>query len=177
MKRTPLGNKIRFDVFKRDLFTCQYCGNTPPHVILEVDHIIPVSKGGDNLFDNLITSCFQCNRGKGANELTSLPSTTSEKLEIIQEKEDQYKAYQKMLSAIERRIKREIEKVDERFSSFFPKKSLSDSFKDSSVRKFIKELGLNEVIDAMTIACSRMNSEEEAVKYFCGICWGRIKNR
>lgn len=63
-KRQPLSKKIRFEVFKRDKFTCAYCGRKAPDVILEVDHIIPVAKGGDNNITNLITSCIDCNRGK-----------------------------------------------------------------------------------------------------------------
>ena len=63
-KREPISKKIRFEVFKRDKFTCQYCGRMAPDVILEVDHIDPVSKGGSNDILNLITSCRDCNRGK-----------------------------------------------------------------------------------------------------------------
>ena len=48
MARKPLSKKIRFEVFKRDKFTCQYCGRMSPDVILEVDHIEPVAEGGDN---------------------------------------------------------------------------------------------------------------------------------
>src|SRR5690606_26635672 len=63
-ERKPLSKKIRFEVFKRDSFTCQYCGAKAPECILEVDHINPVSNGGKNEILNLITSCFNCNRGK-----------------------------------------------------------------------------------------------------------------
>ena len=48
MKRKSINKKIRFEVFKRDNFTCQYCGKSAPNVILEIDHITPVSKGGNN---------------------------------------------------------------------------------------------------------------------------------
>lgn len=54
----------RFEIFKRDSFTCQYCGQRPPGVVLEVDHIDPKSKGGSDEEINLITSCADCNRGK-----------------------------------------------------------------------------------------------------------------
>ena len=64
MARKPLSKKIRFEVFKRDKFTCQYCGRMSPDVILEVDHIEPVAEGGDNEITNLITSCRDCNRGR-----------------------------------------------------------------------------------------------------------------
>lgn len=55
----------RFAVLKRDNFTCQYCGRKAPYVVLEIDHKIPRSKGGSWKLENLITSCFECNRGKG----------------------------------------------------------------------------------------------------------------
>lgn len=60
--RKTISNYVRFNVLKRDLFTCQYCGRSG--VELEVDHIKPVSKGGTNDMDNLITACKDCNRGK-----------------------------------------------------------------------------------------------------------------
>lgn len=47
-KRKAISQTLRFEVFKRDLFTCQYCGKRAPDVVLEVDHIKPVSKGGSN---------------------------------------------------------------------------------------------------------------------------------
>ena len=63
-KRKVLSPKIRFEIFKRDRFTCQYCGRKAPHVELQVDHIIPISQGGSNDFSNLVTSCTDCNLGK-----------------------------------------------------------------------------------------------------------------
>jgi len=57
--------KLRFEVFKRDNFTCQYCGRKAPNVILQTDHILPKNKGGNNNINNLITSCEDCNLGKG----------------------------------------------------------------------------------------------------------------
>jgi endogenous inhibitor of DNA gyrase (YacG/DUF329 family) len=56
--------KLRFDILKRDNFTCQYCGRKAPNVILHVDHIIPSSKGGTNDRANLVTACQDCNLGK-----------------------------------------------------------------------------------------------------------------
>ena len=63
--RQTIPKKIRFEVFKRDAFRCQYCGRSAPDVILEIDHIIPVAEGGKNDLLNLVTSCRDCNRGKG----------------------------------------------------------------------------------------------------------------
>lgn len=52
----------REEAFLFDDFTCQYCGRT--NTRLECDHIIPISRGGNNDFENLITACFNCNRSK-----------------------------------------------------------------------------------------------------------------
>ena len=41
-KRKGLSKKIRFEVFKRDRFTCQYCGSQAPQAILVVDHVRPI---------------------------------------------------------------------------------------------------------------------------------------
>lgn len=49
-------------VFKRDNYTCQYCGKVGGK--LEADHIIPFSKGGTDDMDNLVTACRKCNRQK-----------------------------------------------------------------------------------------------------------------
>ena len=72
LERKNLSKKTRFEVFKRDMFKCQYCGKSPikdQDVVLEVDHIIPVAEGGNNEMINLVTSCWDCNRGKGARKL------------------------------------------------------------------------------------------------------------
>lgn len=70
MARKSLSKKVRFEIFKRDSFKCQYCGESSPDVVLEVDHIEPVSKGGTDDITNLITSCFDCNRGKSNTKLS-----------------------------------------------------------------------------------------------------------
>jgi len=61
-----ISNALRFEVLQRDKHTCQYCGRRVPEVELEVDHLIPVARGGTDVFENLITSCRECNSGKSA---------------------------------------------------------------------------------------------------------------
>src|ERR1044071_8355914 len=55
-ERIPLTRKQRFEILKRDNFTCQYCGRKPPEVTLEVDHIKSVYGGGNKETRNLTTS-------------------------------------------------------------------------------------------------------------------------
>ncbi|MBR5903681.1 MAG: HNH endonuclease, partial [Clostridia bacterium] len=59
--------KLRYQVLKRDNFKCCACGASPakdPSVELHIDHIVPWSKGGETVIDNLQTLCSKCNLGK-----------------------------------------------------------------------------------------------------------------
>lgn len=55
----------RFEILTRDGFTCQYCGRQAPETELEVDHVQPRSQRGTDERRNLVTTCRDCNRGKG----------------------------------------------------------------------------------------------------------------
>jgi HNH endonuclease len=76
--REPISKKLRFEVFKRDSFTCQYCGRKAPDVILQCDHIKPVAEGGASDILNLLTSCVDCNSGKGARTLAEHATLTKQ---------------------------------------------------------------------------------------------------
>jgi 5-methylcytosine-specific restriction endonuclease McrA len=65
IERAKMSDSIRYDVLKRDNYKCSICGRGKKDgVTLEVDHIIPVSKGGKTEMNNLQTLCDRCNRGK-----------------------------------------------------------------------------------------------------------------
>nr|DAQ23896.1 MAG TPA: TM2 domain [Caudoviricetes sp.] len=68
-QRALMTSKLRQRIKERDNYTCQCCGvsvEQEPHLLLEIDHIVPVSKGGLTTEDNLQTLCWRCNRSKGA---------------------------------------------------------------------------------------------------------------
>ncbi|MBN1961718.1 MAG: HNH endonuclease [Deltaproteobacteria bacterium] len=65
--RIPVG-RIRFsrhNLFARDNHTCQYCNKRLPRRDLNLDHIIPRSRGGKTNWENVVTSCIKCNFKKG----------------------------------------------------------------------------------------------------------------
>lgn len=67
-QRALMTSTLRERIKQRDHYTCRYCGasiTNEPHLLLEIDHIIPVSKGGMTTEDNLQTLCWKCNRSKG----------------------------------------------------------------------------------------------------------------
>lgn len=175
--RKPIGNKLRFDIFKRDLFTCQYCGKTPPNIVLEIDHIMPVSKGGTNNINNLLTSCFNCNRGKNKHELNQVPPTLENNILVLKEKKKQYSEYLKLTKFMQDAKEEQLRIIDNIYEQYFPEYELSGRFRDSSVTMFIEKLSLYVVSEAMRNACSRVYNNNMAIKYFCGICWAKIREK
>ncbi len=59
----------RLKVFERDQFRCHHCGKQLTRFSATLDHLHPVSEGGDNSYDNLITACLQCNSQRGSQAL------------------------------------------------------------------------------------------------------------
>ena len=173
--RKPTSKRMRFEVFKRDNFECQYCGSKPPKVPLEIDHIIPVSKNGKTTKDNLITACFDCNRGKSNIELDDIPRPLIETIERKKIAQLQYLDYKKILKKEQKIIKEEINTIELVYSSSFNEYCFTDKFK-VTVKNFIKKLDVVIVEDAMETACVKIYYDEQKVlKYFCGICWNIIK--
>ncbi len=72
-QRALMTASLRESIKRRDDYACKYClvsVAVEPHLLLEVDHIVPVSKGGLSIVDNLQTLCWRCNRSK-SNKLPS----------------------------------------------------------------------------------------------------------
>ena len=175
--------KIRFEVFKRDKFTCQYCGRRPPEVVLEPDHILPESKGGKYTLENLITACFDCNRGKSDGLLTDLPDSIAINLRRIKEKRLQLREYEKYLQEVERIINFNINAIELVYRKYFGENHyFSERFYTLTVKNFLNKLPPSKVGDAMRMACLKKMTDkshenaEETLSYFCGICWNWIKN-
>lgn len=57
----------RYNVFLRDQYTCQYCGEMCSRVQLNLDHVIPKSRGGRTHWENIVCCCLSCNHRKGGN--------------------------------------------------------------------------------------------------------------
>lgn len=173
-KRKNIGKKVRFEVFKRDSFTCQYCGRTPPKAVLEVDHIIPVADGGKNDSDNLVSACIDCNRGKGARSLSSVPQSLTEKHELLEEKEAQIEEYGKLLKKKRRRENKLIEEIEAIFSDEF-ECMFHESERESIRQNFLPVLTPDDLMKAISRACGKCSNADSAFKYFCGICWCLIR--
>lgn len=173
-ERKPISKRVRFEVFKRDGFVCQYCGAHPPTAVLHVDHIHPVAKGGDGGIDNLITACETCNLGKGARLLSVAPESLSDKAARIAEAEEQLAGYNAVIRAKRERLEDEAWEVVEALTG---ETSIARD-RLQSIKMFIDKPGIGEVLDAAEIAraAGRWWSDSKVFKYFCGVCWNKISD-
>jgi len=108
--RTPLSVRTRFEIFKRDDFTCQYCGRRSPEVVLELDHIVPVCQGGSDDPINLLTCCWDCNRGKAGvplNRIITGEDPHDRAIELL-ERERQLNEYNRVIVAERDRRERDV---------------------------------------------------------------------
>lgn len=166
---------IRFKVFWRDGFTCQYCGRKPPEVVLEIDHIVPRSRGGTDNIENLITACRDCNRSK--NKKLIAPAL---RLEELKEKSEQLQAFIEYTQQIEQSYRRMVQAVIDKWKSrFYYEDNESPEWNfTKSLHFFVRHLPLSEIFEAIdfTLLKSR-GSEYQARKYFFGILWRKLRER
>lgn len=153
MQRKALSKSLRFEVFKRDSFTCQYCGGKAPEVLLHVDHIEPVSKGGTNDLLNLITSCEPCNAGKSDrrlddNSAMNKKRTQLEQLQARKEQLDLMMQWQKGLLELERTSEQE---AADYWAELVPPYHLNEQGM-LQISKLLQKFPLAEVLEAMRIA-------------------------
>ena len=61
-----ISKRLRYQVLRRDNYTCRYCGAFAPVAVLVIDHVTPRKHGGQDMMENLVTACEDCNSGKSA---------------------------------------------------------------------------------------------------------------
>lgn len=156
-KRKNISPKIRFEVFKRDSFRCQYCGRSAPEIVLELDHIEPHSKGGSDEILNLITSCWECNNGK-SNRL--LGDDT-----VLKKQRDQLEELQQRREQLDMMLRWRNENVDlaekaiEAFAAAYRQRVVGWHLNESgtaSARKLVKKFGLARALEALDRAADEV---------------------
>lgn len=183
-RRKPVSKKIRFEVFKRDSFTCQYCGDGAPNTVLNVDHINPVANGGGNDLLNLVTSCFGCNSGKRDRLISdnSILKTQMSQAKVLSEKREQLK----MLAEWNQSLKNLSDQEVDVFSEYLKKNyeiELSNIGRNE-FKKILKKYGLSDVLAATEKSeasyLDDKSSEEQCNKfldYIPRICYWQKRER
>lgn len=182
--RASLSKSLRFEVFKRDSFTCQYCGQSAPNATLNVDHIVPVSKSGSNDLLNLITSCFDCNSGK-SNKLISDNSVVVKRIEqskLLSEKREQLE-----MIAIWQNELTDLADCELNIFLEYIKDNYSISLTEHGCgvfKKIITKFGITEALESTRISelnyLKDLNNDDQIKKfldYIPRICYWRKKEK
>jgi len=185
-----VSTRTRFEVFKRDRFTCAYCGRTPPEVLLHVDHVVPLAAGGGGEMENLITACATCNQGKAARLLDegSTPVVGKASVEEAQERLAQARAYAEASADLRRLLEDQANAVMDAWARAFRATDDGTHWQlsgrgaqfpmQSSVRNLLRRLPLDDLLSGVDIVATRFDvSTEHACRYFYAICWRIVRDR
>lgn len=168
-KRKSVRKSVRFEVFKRDGFSCQYCGAKAPETVLHVDHINPVSNGGDNEIINLITSCEACNLGKSSRLLSDNAAITRQRaqLEALNERREQLEMLLAWRDSMKDLAKGAADEIASRLLDYIPGYTVNDTGR-GSIAKWLKQYSAIEILDAAEIAAAKLPEalDDEAVDTF-----------
>lgn len=151
MSRKAIPKSVRFEVFKRDSFTCQYCGSKAPDVVLHIDHINPVAEGGDNDILNLVTSCVECNMGKSSKQLSdhSVVDKKHKALSELQERKNQIEMMFEWQSSLSELEDFQLDKLVEYFEErVWDIAKISDKGRES-LRVDVKKYGIEFVMSCI----------------------------
>jgi hypothetical protein len=173
--RKSLSKRTRFEIFKRDGFKCLYCGATPAQKVLRVDHVKPVAEGGGDDPTNLVTSCFDCNAGKGPVPLDQQKHRAGFATEADKEHAEQIRAWlavQKEIEEARREVADELERAW--------RERLGDALTEDMYNRFARlarEWDHDILLAAMEITARKFGCAEsysgthavKAQKYFHGI--------
>lgn len=166
--------RVRFEVLRRDNYTCRYCGAKAEASPLTVDHVVPVSLGGGDDPSNLVTACADCNSGK--------TSTVPDQPLVEQVADDALRWARAMNAA-----------ATERAAAFEASRQVGDEFRAlwdawtidgervalppgwlKSVNNLMAAgLGLHDFEELIEVAMG--SRARDTWKYFCGCCWKRVQ--
>lgn len=160
-KRQSISKRVRFEVFKRDSFKCQYCGASAPDVVLEVDHIHPVAKDGDQTdIVNLITACKGCNSGKSDKLLSDDAATKKRKrqLDDLQERREQLEMMADWQRGLVDLTALSVQHCAAMWSQIVVGYCLSDAG-IQALHEYVLKFGQTEVMEAMRKSARYLRSE------------------
>lgn len=172
-----VSRRLRYEILRRDNYTCYYCGAKAPDVPLTVDHVVPLALGGSDEASNLVTACKDCNAGK---------SSTNPDAPLVAGVDGLAARYALAYNQVvkERAAKFATEQEHIRwFHKEWCKWSLGDlrirrdSNWETSIARFLGaglsrdflERALTSAMGNSTVGC------DGTWKYFCKICWREVK--
>ena len=155
-KRKSIPKRLRFEVFKRDSFTCQYCGASAPDVLLQIDHIKPVSDSGTNDITNLVAACAECNTGKGAKNLDDSTAVKKRKAQLdeLQERREQLEMMTEWMQGLQDLKDQAVDHLADYWSDLAPGLIPNDTGR-RNIKKWLRKYSLQEITKAMDVAAEQ----------------------
>jgi hypothetical protein len=179
--RKKISKSLRFKIFHRDGFVCQYCGRRPPDIVLELDHIHPHSQGGDDSEINLITSCDECNRGKSDRVLSRRAIRPDADIQFLEAQQEIAEARRFLQAQAERDALRDelIAALERLWDIAFPGNKCP--YRNEFAR-LLESYHVTEIAEAMKIAGRRharqyIGYQDQIVSYIWGILRSRERER
>ena len=196
-QRDLMTQQLRKRIKERDNYTCRYCHNSiskEPNLLLEIDHIIPLSKGGKTEERNLQTLCWKCNRSKGNKIIQNIEieeqfqndlhdvGYLNDRLEPekINQNDDNYgnslklKNEQELKSQRIKELTKQINNIEKIKSKTLQESSVSDSIESSNkihenvnndvLKEFVEENSIEEKINAAATKHLNENNSNDVIE-------------
>lgn len=169
-----ISKRLRFEVLRRDNFTCRYCGLTAPDVHLRVDHVTPAVLGGPDDPTNLVTACEPCNSGK---------SSTTMDAPLVAEVEQKALLWARALEVAVQNRETELGNMRDLLDAFEgawqerwdPAAPIGVGWQETVKRFVAYGLTYADLEDSVDIAYQAHLRQVDRWRYFCGICWNKAK--
>jgi hypothetical protein len=177
-KRQGISKRVRFEVFKRDSFKCQYCGKGAPEVILQCDHISPVSKGGAADILNLITACTDCNAGKSDIPLDDKSAIQKQRaqLEDLNQRREQLEMLLQWRDGLNDVAEKTLDAALDAWGDAAVGYSLNERGIQQA-KRLLRKYGLNKFLDAVEIASEnyiQLEADGKATKDSVETAWKKV---
>lgn len=163
-----VSKRTRFEVLRRDEYTCRYCRATDQPLV--IDHVIPVALGGGDDPGNLVAACRDCNAGK------SSASPDAATVADVQEGALRHAALiEDAYAILVERLGERDDYIDE-FAEAFLDKPVPSDWRESVGRWFDMGVPIELIVDAAQKAAgsTRHFHGTDRFRYLCGIVWNQI---
>lgn len=177
-----VSKRLRFEVLRRDGHRCRYCGRGADEVKLTIDHVIPEALGGQDVAENLVTACEDCNNGK-----TSI-APDSPLVEDVKQEALRWSTALREAARIRRADRERLRGVGDYFLAeiwhryYFGASEeagehapLPADWRESVERFWSAELPWEDIESAVRLAMGNTSVLiEDKFRYFCGVCWRMV---
>lgn len=174
----PVSKRLRYEILRRDNHACRYCGATAPAATLTVDHVTPVTLGGNDEPANLVAACVDCNAGKSASApdaamVADVAADAMRWRRALREAASQLRYEYADRNEHRQLFRQHWQDWKYGTGSFAKTMPLPDDW-ESSVDNFIAAgLPLEVLFECIDKAMARKGTQD-VFRYMCGIAWRKV---